>query len=464
MAFKLTKAQVKARDLVTSSATHTALGGGSRSGKTFFLVRMLLIRAITSAGSRHVVFRFRFNALKASIIGDTLPKVLSLCFPQLPPLNEMLNRTDWFMTLPNGSEVWFAGLDDKDRTEKILGMEFVTLYFNECSQIPWRSVELAHSRLAQLVAGRDGKPLKPRAYYDFNPPSKKHWTYVLFLDKKSPVTRAPVLNEFNYGFHLINPADNTENISPEYLNILNGMSERDRNRFLFGKFADDSEGQLWSEELLQQQRVLGQTGSVPEFVRVVIAVDPSGCQGSEDSRSDEVGIVVVKLGTNGRAYVIEDLSGRHSPEEWADVVNAAHSRHRADIIVGEANYGGDMVRAVLQAKNRALPYKTVTATRGKHVRAEPIATLYEQGYVHHIGYFPEIEDQLCGMTTSGYVGTRSPDRADAMIWALTELFPRIIKEAPSTGGEHGVMMNDTWRPPAVKRVARSLTRFDRGDY
>ena len=125
---------MKAQGVLASGAVHIALGGGSRSGKTFWLVRAVIVRALKAANSRHVVFRYRFNALKASVILDTLPKVMRVCFPEV---TYEIDKTDWYMTLPNGSEIWFGGLDDKERTEKVLGMEFATIYLNEASQIPW---------------------------------------------------------------------------------------------------------------------------------------------------------------------------------------------------------------------------------------------------------------------------------------------------------------------------------------
>jgi len=385
------------------------------SGKTLLLLRAVLVRALKSPGSRHAVFRFTFSSIKASIIYDTLPKILEICFPGLAP-HTNLNKTDWFLKLANGSEIWFAGLDDKERTEKILGQEFATLYFNECSQIPWHSVLLATTRLAQKATG-----LKLKAYYDFNPPSKKHWTYLRFVEKKDPVTRMAVENPHNYGFYLINPGDNMANLSEEYISILRSLPEKQRNRFLLGKFADDDEGALWSEQVLASTRRAGANTDVPEFMRIVIAVDPSGCKGPEDTRSDEVGIVVAALGTDSHAYVIEDLSGKYSPEQWGNVAAEAFNRHHADVIVGEVNYGGDMVRAIIQAQNAEVPYKEVRASRGKVVRAEPVSHLYEQNKVHHVGIFPELEDQLLGMTQSGYMGIKSPDRADACLIATTDV-------------------------------------------
>jgi hypothetical protein len=400
-------------------------------------------RALKEPNSRHAIFRFRLNALISSIVRDTLPKVFKLKWPALWELCKY-NGQDNFLTLPNGSEIWFAGLDDKDRTEKILGMEFATLYFNECSQIPYASVIIALTRLAQKT-----KTLTLKAYYDFNPPSKNHWTYLLFVKKINPDTKRPHRHEFDYTFYLINPGDNRENLDPKYINMLDALPEKARNRFLLGRFADDADGALWTEEVLANNRVLNE--ELPEFIRIVIAVDPSGCSGPEDFRSDEVGLVVTALGTNGVAYLLEDLSGRHSPEEWSKIANDAYHRHAADIVVGEKNFGGDMVRAVLQANNPDLPYKHVTASRGKVIRAEPVAMLYEKQKIRHVGYFTELEDQLCGFSVSGYNGMKSPDRADALVWAVTEMFPRITESQETRN----------WTPPKKIPYNQSAARFDR---
>jgi hypothetical protein len=405
---------------------------------------MLLIRALKANESRHAIFRFRFNAIKASIIYDTLPTVMKMCWPGLWEESN-LNKSDWFLTLPNGSEVWFGGLDDKERTEKVLGQEFATLYFNECSQIPWASRVLAMSRLAQKNEG-----LRLKAYYDLNPSAKTHWVYRMFVEKKDPENKQPLINPFNYGYYQVNPADNKENLAPEYIEELEALPEKSRKRFLYGDFADDSEGQLWTEELLAQNRRLGQQGSLPDWLRVIVAVDPSGCSGPEDTRSDEIGIMVCALGADGHGYLLEDLSGKYSPEDWASVVESAYDRHSADRIVAEKNYGGDMVRAVIQARNPDLPYSDVTASRGKVVRAEPVAALYEQNKIHHVGYFPELEDQMTFMTMSGYQGLKSPDRADSLVWGFTELFPGLTKKSEKI-----------WTPPKVNKQKRSASRYER---
>lgn len=404
----------------------------------------MILRALKEPNSRHAVFRFRFNALKASVVQDTLPKIMRLCFPGLWEISE-LNKTDWFLTLPNGSEIWFSGLDDKDRVEKVLGQEYATIFFNECSQIPWQSIVIARTRLAQKT-----QTLRLKAFYDMNPPSKVHWTYMVFIERKDPITKQTLRLAKDYGFYLMNPEDNRENLDPKYLEELGALPERARNRFLLGKFADVDEGALWDVETLEVCRILN-ASDLPEFKRILIAVDPSGCSGPEDTRSDEVGIVVGALGTDGKGYLLEDLSGRHAPAEWGRIVCDAFTRHNADKVIGEGNYGGAMVEHTVRSYNADIPYESVTATRGKSVRAEPISSLYHQGKIHHVGQFGELEDQLCGLTLSGYCGLRSPDRADANIWLWTALFPGLTESRSKRD----------WVPPPVKSLPRKATRYQR---
>lgn len=429
--FRLTKKQEQQIDLIASDATHIMAYGGSRSGKTFGFVRAVLIRALAHK-SRHAMLRYRFNHIKASIVLDTLPKVMDLCFPGVAD-NCKLDKTDWYYTLPNGSEIWFGGLDDKERTEKILGQEYATLYLNECSQIPYASRNMAITRLAQKT------PLRLKAYYDCNPPGMAHWTYRLFVEKRDPDRRTGVANPMNYAALMMNPQDNAENVPASYLEELQGMSEAMRRRFWLGQFADTSESALWTLELLDQQRIVD--GEVPEMVRIVVAVDPSGVSGEEDKRSDEVGIVVCGLGKDGHGYVLEDLSGRMAPAAWGQAVASAFERHEADCVVAEENFGGAMVAEIIRAARPGTPYRAVKASRGKVARAEPISALFEQQKVSMVGIFPELEDQLCAMTTAGYVGSRSPDRADAMIWGLASLFPAMTKRDDGPFGRRAPVVN-----------------------
>jgi len=185
---------------------------------------------------------------------------------------------------------------------------------------------------------------------------------------------------------------------------------------LDGELIDDVEGALWSRGRLEACRVKRRRARV---VRVVVGVDPPA--GSE---GDACGIVAVALGADGIGYVVEDASvAGASPEGWAAAVAGCALRHKADRVVAEKNQGGDMVKSVLLAADTRLPLKLVHASRGKVTRAEPVATLYERGRMRHVGAFPALEDELCGLLAGGaYEGPgRSPDRADALVWAVTEL-------------------------------------------
>jgi predicted phage terminase large subunit-like protein len=400
------------------------------SGKTFLLVRNVVFRALKAPNSRHAIFRFRYNHLRASVVLDTFPKVMRLCFPGVPftPHNQ-----DGYVDLGNGSQIWFAGLDDKERTERVLGQEFSTLYFNECSQIPLASIDIALTRLAQkveyVIQNRPPALLKPRCYYDCNPPNKAHWTYRKFIQKVDAETRREMPNPDAYASIQINPVDNTENVSAEYLETLNGLSTRLQKRFLRGEFADATPNALFTDESIDRWRITD--GILPDMVRIVIAVDPSGAGDKDNADNDAIGIAVCGLGTDGNCYVLEDLTVKAGPATWGKVVCDAYDRHEADAVVGETNYGGAMVQHVIQTARPRTNFRKVTATRGKVIRAEPVSALYEQGKVRHVGYLRDLEEELLGFTTTGYVGGSSPNRADALVWGITALFPGVIKPRKS---------------------------------
>ena len=421
--FKLTNKQEEALTLFSSMATYILLFGGSRSTKTFTILRTIVWRALAVKNSRHVVLRFRFNHVKTSIVHDTFPKLMRLCFPECA---WHLDRTDWFVEFPNGSQIWFGGLDDKERTEKILGNEYATIFLNEISQISYSSYLLIITRLAQKCMYKSGdqvKELRLKMFLDENPPNKGHWSYKLFIEKKNPGSKAMISNPEDYQSLLMNPVDNSENLPEAYIKALKNLPKRQRDRFWAGKFTDDSENALWSSEIIEASRVNGD--DLPEMVRVVVAVDPSGAADENNEGNDEIGIGVAGLGSDGIAYIFEDLTMKAGPAKWGKVAASAYDRHSADRVVGEQNFGGAMVEFVVKTANPNISYKSVTASRGKVVRAEPISALHETGKIKMIGRFDDLEDELMSFTTTGYIGDKSPNRADWFVWAITELFPGI---------------------------------------
>lgn len=322
-----------------------------------------------------------------------------------------------------------------------------SMFFNECSQIPYSSYLTARTRLAQVcpidfVPGSDprsraehkyaqGKALPQRFYYDLNPTGTGHWTYKLFVQHQDPDSGRPQVNPDEYKHMFLSPYDNKHNLTPEFIEELEALPERQRKRFLEGVYVAEIEGALWSVETIEQGR-MEPTDALPPMQRIVVAIDPSGTAGEEDERSDEVGIIVAGRGFDGLGYVLADRTCKMGPAGWGAEAMKAYVDFRADAVVAEQNFGGDMVRYVVQmaAKAAGVPgvkIRKITASRGKAVRAEPIAALYEQRKIRHVGRFDRLEDQMLNMSTAGYQGHRSPDRLDALVWALSEL---MLKQTP----------------------------------
>lgn len=414
VAFELTPGQKRQRDLAASASRHILAYGGARSSKTFGFCYFIATRALMAPGSRHGIFRLHNIDAKQSVMMDTWPKMMSLAYPDVP---QKVNKSDQMIEIGDGAEVWFAGLDDKERVEKVLGKEYATIYTGECSQISFASIKVLRTRLAQSVAKVNGEPLPLKAYYDLNPVGKRHWTYVDLVQGLQPETLQPY-PAGTRAWIKMDPKDNPH-LPQDFLDELATLPERDRKRFLEGEYQSDVPGAIWTSDALDE----GRRTSPPELRRVVVGVDPSGGDGSGN---DSQGIVVAGKGIDGHAYVLEDATCSMSPAGWARRAVEAYDRWGADCLVAEVNYGGAMVESTVRSVGPHVKYKQVTASRGKHVRAEPVAALYEsheqrECRVHHVGAFPDLEDQLCSFTTSGFEGAGSPDRADALVWALTEL-------------------------------------------
>lgn len=211
---------------------------------------------------------------------------------------------------------------------------------------------------------------------------------------------------------------NADNLDPKFLRKVKDKYEGTRlgRQELDGEIVDDVPGALWSRAMIEATRVT----TPPEMARVVVAIDPSGTDG-EDDDGDDIGIVVAGRGIDGRGYVLADRTCKLSPEGWARRSITAYYEFEADRIVAEKNFGGAMVKAVIRAADSKVPYKEVVASRGKAVRAEPVSALYEQGRVSHVGSLADLEDEMVLMTPGGYLGDSSPNRTDAMVWALTEV-------------------------------------------
>lgn len=185
---------------------------------------------------------------------------------------------------------------------------------------------------------------------------------------------------------------------------------------LYAELIDDVPGALWTHGQLDALRVK----AAPPLARIVIAIDPAV---TAAAASDRTGIVAAGLAADGQAYVLADLSGRYAPSDWAARVAGLYESLEADLVIGEVNQGGDLVENVLRATAPQLPFHAVRASRGKMLRAEPVAAFYERGLVHHVGLLPALEDEMCRFAPS-LLASESPDRVDALVWALSELLLR----------------------------------------
>jgi hypothetical protein len=384
--------------------------GGGRSGKTFGFCYCIATRALKAPESRHLVSRLHNIDVRQSVMMDTWPKMMRLAYPGL---SYNTNKSDQFVLMPNAAEIWFGGLDEAARVDKILGKEYATIYVNEASQVPYQSVTTLRTRLAQNCTQVDGRRLPIKAYYDLNPVGKGHWTHKEFVECVRPENGLP-LAPGSRRHVFLNPVDNPH-LPPETLAEYDALPDRQRQRFYEGKYLSDVPGALWPYEIID-----GHRGAVlPPLLRIVVAVDPSG---SDGAGGDRQGIIVAAIGADGRGYVLEDGSVRLPPAGWAAEAVRLYRKWQADLIVAEANYGGAMVESTIRTADANVPVKLVHASRGKHVRAEPVSALYSQGKVSHVGTFADLEDQMGMFTTDGYQGGDSPDRVDALVWAFIELF------------------------------------------
>jgi phage terminase large subunit-like protein len=222
--------------------------------------------------------------------------------------------------------------------------------------------------------------------------------------------------------------DNRINLAPSFIkNVIDKYAgTRLGRQELSAEILDDVPDALWTRAALDRDR--RKPDQIPSLRRVVVAIDPAAKKNEVVEDGAATGIVVAGVGEDGRGYVLDDKTCRESPNGWARQAIACFDRYEGDCVVGEVNNGGDMVESTVRAVRNTVPFKAVHASRGKWIRAEPIAALYEQGRVSHVGTFAALEDEMVNFGPNGMVGEASPDRVDALVWALTELFPAMVKK------------------------------------
>jgi phage terminase large subunit-like protein len=309
--------------------------------------------------------------------------LLTICPPwNKPTWTPSLRRIQW----PSGA---FALAFSADKPDILRGKQCDGAWADELAA--WRRPETWDQLLMGLRLGND-----PRVVVTTTPRPTKI-IKALMADASTHLTKGT-----SY--------DNRANLAPAFFTAIIKRYEGTRlgRQELNAEVLEDAPGALWKRSNIEALRV----GKAPDMTRVVVAIDPS-----VTTTGDEAGIIVAGKGTDGQGYVLDDLSLQASPHGWGSQAVVAYHRYTADRIVAEVNNGGEMVELTVRTVDPNVSYRAVHASRGKQTRAEPVAALYEQGRVHHVGALPELEDEMCQWET----GAASPNRMDALVWALTEL-------------------------------------------
>jgi phage terminase large subunit-like protein len=391
-------------------ARYKAIYGGRGSGKSHVLASLLIAVA-------YRMYRQTGKGLRAVGVRE-VQKTLDQSVKRLieEQLEALSLGPEWTVTrtevrTPGGGVILFQGMQDHN-AQSIKSLENMNVaWVEEAQTLTERSFELLRPTIRA-----DGSEI----WCSWNPRHPDDAIDQFFRGVQQPPMDAIIIKA-NYSDNPWFPAP----LEIERQHDLQHNTNRYGHIWL-GDYEPIAVGAIFNTATLHATRV---HGAPPPLARIGIGVDPAV---SSTAKADEHGIVVAAVGQDGHGYVLEDASTRGAPDQWGRRVVETFDKWRADFVVIERNQGGDMVRHVLDTIRPALPVREVTATRGKHVRAEPIAALYETQRIHHVGTLSALEIQLSQITASGYEGVGSPDRADALVWVLSELFPQLAPKAGPT--------------------------------
>ena len=359
--------------------------------------------------SKHSCFRDTRVSCQKSLFSDTLTKVLDALHPTLRK-KLVINKSDLQVIFPNGSTIDFGGLDDHNR-DNVLGMEWQTIWMNECNAFNYDDVEWLASRLnGSSTSNRTGNPIVRKMFFDCNPGSKNDWEYKVFVRGISPASNKVLADPELYGWVQINNEDEA------YLRQFANASEKTLNRLVRGVWVDDNPNAMFKQKVIDAHRVPS-FDDLPHLKRITVNLDPTTSKGKD---SDLCGLTVTGIDAKGHSYVLADRSAKMTPQEWAKAAIDLFDLYQADCIVAEKNQGGLMVSETIFRQRPNAPVRLVHASRGKEARAEPVGILYDQGKVHHVGSLDELEDQMTSFDSPTFRG--SPDRLDSLVWGLSELF------------------------------------------
>ena len=369
--------------------------GGRGSGKSY-TVNLFLLNLTYQSGHIILFTRWTMTSAHISIIPEFLDKieVMNLQADFEITQNEIINKR-------TGSKILFRGIKTSQGTatanlKSISGG--TTWVLDEAEELTDENV------FDRIDLSIRTKEMPNRVILILNPSFKSHWIYQRWISKPIPDTT------YIHTTYL----HNKRNLSGSFIEQAQRVKESNITRYnhlFLGDWLEDAEGMLWNRTMIDRCHITVK----PELVRIVVSIDPAVTASLE---SDETGITVLGKDSEGRGYVLEDLSGKYSPNDWAKVATQAVKNWNADCIVAEKNQGGDMVESMIRQHDKVTRVILVTATKGKYVRAEPVYSMYEQNKVFHVGTFPILERQMISFDPEK---GKSPDRVDALVWGFTEL-------------------------------------------
>lgn len=365
--------------------------GKTRAGAEWVRAKALGLSPISEKPIERIALVGETMAAVRSVMIEGISGILATATPDCVPVFEPSKRQ---IVWPNGS---IAQIFSAEEPEALRGPQFGAAWLDEICK--WEHAERTYDMLQFALRLGD----KPQQVVTTTP-------------RPIALLKAILADPSTATSHL-KTVENAGNLAPDFIA---GLEARYRGTLLLrqeldGELIEDRPDALWKREWIETGRIT----HPPALGRTIVAVDPPVTSGA---KADACGIVVAAMGDDGRAYVLADrtVKGRE-PLAWADVAVRAYHEFSADTLVAEVNQGGDLVTTVIAQIDHMVPVEKVRATRGKWVRAEPVAALYGRGLVSHAGSFPELEDQMCDLGSDGLAGGRSPDRVDALVWALTFL-------------------------------------------
>ena len=362
----------------------------------------------TRTGSFDIVnYALRNSNSICAIVAPTTGDLRRVCFEGISGIKQLIpkeclskdvdlksyNRTTLEIRLWNGSKIIGFSASEPDR---LRGSQYHRAWCDELAA--WKYPDTFDQLMFGLRLGE-----KPRCIITTTPRPTE--IIKRLFKRKTEDVYVTTGNTFENKDNLADSA--LEQFKERYEGTRLGRQE------LYAEILEDIEGALWTHNQIDKLRIT--KDDIPELRRIIVAIDPAV---TSNEKSDETGIIVAGVDEDDKYYILEDVSGKFSPDKWARLAIEQFYSYNANMIVAETNNGGDLVERIIRTIDTKVPYKKVTATRGKMLRAEPVSALYEQEKVFHTDIFKELENQMC--TYTGETG-KSPDRLDALVWAITEL-------------------------------------------